>query len=201
VPSEQVLHGLASLGVAGRPWPLAASKAPDGRSRPPHHPSRIHLPGAGGEDAGGSAQYFAAALRAFLRFCYPDGRTAADLAWAAQGVTGWRRSALPKGIRRADARALLASCDRRRAPGRQDYAVLVMLLRLGLRASGAPALGLEAEVTVHGKGSRAERLPQAGRWRWEMLPGLFVSACRGFRSPDCYQGRRRGLIRCCFWSG
>lgn len=59
-------------------------------------------------------------LRAFLRFCYLDGRTAADLAWAAQGVTGWRRSALPKGIR----------------------------------------LALEAEVTVHGKGSRAKRLPQ-----------------------------------------
>ena len=38
-----------------------------------------------------------------------------------------------------------------------------MLLRLGLRASKAAALALEAEVTVHGKGRRAERLLQAGR--------------------------------------
>ena len=113
----------------------------------------------------GSAQYFVAALRAFLRFCYLDGHTAADLAWAAQAVTGRRRSALPMGISRADARALLASCDRRRADGRRDHAVLVTLLRLGLRASEAAALRLEdidwrmGEVTVHGKGSRDERLP------------------------------------------
>ena len=43
--------------------------------------------------------------------------------------------------------------------------MLVMLLRLGLRASKAAALALEAEVTVHGKGRRAERLLQAGRRR------------------------------------
>jgi len=113
----------------------------------------------------GSAQYFVVALRAFLRFCYLDGHTAADLAWAAQPVTGRRRSALPMGISRAGARELLASCDRRRAVGRRDYAVLVVLLRLGLRAGEAAALTLEdirwraAEVTVHGKGSREERLP------------------------------------------
>jgi integrase/recombinase XerD len=112
----------------------------------------------------GSAQYFVAALRAFLRFCYLEGH-AADLAWAAQGVTGRRRSALPKGISPAEARALLASCDRRRSLGRRDYAVLVTLLRLGLRASEAAGLTLDdidwraAEVTVHGKGSRDERLP------------------------------------------
>lgn len=113
----------------------------------------------------GSAQYFVAALRAFLRFCYLDGHTAADLAWAAQGVTGRRRSALPKGIGRPGAGALLASCDRRRALGRRDYAMLVTLIRLGLRASEAAVLTLEdidwraAEITVRGKGSRSERLP------------------------------------------
>jgi site-specific recombinase XerD len=113
----------------------------------------------------GSAQYFVAALRAFLRFTYLEGDTAADLAWAAQGVTGRRRSALPKGISQDDTRALLASCDMRRAEGRRDYAVLVTLVRLGLRAGEAAALTLEdidwraAQVTVHGKGSRHERLP------------------------------------------
>ncbi len=90
---------------------------------------------------------------------------AADLAWAAQAVTGRRRSALPRGISQDGTRALLASCDRRRALGRRDYAVLVTLIRLGLRASEAAALTLEdidwraAELTVHGKGSRDERLP------------------------------------------
>jgi integrase/recombinase XerD len=113
----------------------------------------------------GSAQYFVAALRAFLRFCFLEGLVEADLAWAALAVTGRRRSPLPKGISQADAQALLASCDRRRLVGRRDYAVLVTLLRLGLRASEAAALTLEdidwraGEITVHGKGRRDERLP------------------------------------------
>ena len=84
---------------------------------------------------------------------------------AALAVTGRRRSPLPKGISQASAGALLASADRRRPAGRRDYAVLVMLLRLGLRASEATALTLEdidwraGEITVHGKGRRDERLP------------------------------------------
>ena len=113
----------------------------------------------------GSAQYFVAALRAFLRFCFLEGLTGADLAGAALAVTGRRGGPLPKGISPADAQALLASCDRRRPAGRRDYAVLVMLLRLGLRASEAAALRLDdidwraGEITVHGKGCRDERLP------------------------------------------
>ncbi len=112
-----------------------------------------------------SAQYFVVALRAFLRFCFLGGLLPADLAGAALAVTVRRRSPLPKGISAASARALLAACDRRRAIGRRDYAVLVMLLRLGLRASEAAALTLDdidwraAELTVHGKGRRDERLP------------------------------------------
>jgi integrase/recombinase XerD len=112
-----------------------------------------------------SAQYFVVALRAFLRFCFLDGLVEADLAGAALAVTGRRRCPLPRGISRADARALLAACDRRRRTGRRDYAVLMLLLRLGLRASEAAALTLEdidwrtGEITVHGKGRRDERLP------------------------------------------
>ena len=112
-----------------------------------------------------SAQYFVVALRAFLRFCFLDGLVEADLAGAALAVTGRRRFPLPRGISRADARALLAACDRRRRTGRRDYAALMLLLRLGLRASEAAALTLEdidwraGEITVHGKGRRDERLP------------------------------------------
>jgi site-specific recombinase XerD len=113
----------------------------------------------------GSAQYFVAALRAFLRFCFLEGLTGADLADAALAVTGRRRWPLPRGISPDAAQALLASCDRRQAIGRRDYAVLVTLLRLGLRASEAAALTLEdidwraGQITVHGKGRRDERLP------------------------------------------
>lgn len=113
----------------------------------------------------GSAQFFVAALRAFLRFCNMEGLAAADLSGAALAVTGRRRSALPNGISSGDTKALLRSCDRREAVGRRDYAVIVMLLRLGLRAGEVAALRLDdldwraGEVVVHGKGRHDSRLP------------------------------------------
>lgn len=113
----------------------------------------------------GSAQMFVAALRSFLRFCHIEGLVDPDLSAAALTVTGRRTSSLPHGMSASDAEALLAACDRRRAVGRRDYAVIVTLLRLGLRASEVAALRLDdidwraGELVVHGKGRREERLP------------------------------------------
>lgn len=113
----------------------------------------------------GSVQFFVAALRSFLRFCFVEGVLTVDLAPAALAVTGRRRSSLPRGISPTDARALLRACDRRQAAGRRDYAVILTLLRLGLRASEVASLTLDdidwraAELLVHGKGRRDERLP------------------------------------------
>lgn len=113
----------------------------------------------------GSAQYFVAGLRAFLRFCFVEGLVVSDLSPAALGVTGRRRSMLPNGISGADALAILKSCDRRRSDGRRDYAVVVILLRLGLRAGEVAGLTLDdidwraGEIVVRGKGRRQDRLP------------------------------------------
>lgn len=113
----------------------------------------------------GSTQYFVAGLRAFLRFCFVEGLISADLSGAALAVTGRRRSSLPKGIGLADAQRLLESCDRRCSDGRRDFAILVVLVRLGLRASEVAGLRLDdidwraGEIVVHGKGHRSDRLP------------------------------------------
>lgn len=113
----------------------------------------------------GSAQYVVAALRAFLRFCNADGLVAADLSAAALALTGRRRSSLPQGITSADATALLCSCDRRAAVGRRDHAVILTLVRLGLRAGEVARLRLDdvdwraGELVVRGKGRRESRLP------------------------------------------
>ena len=113
----------------------------------------------------GSAQFYVAALRAFLRYVFVEGLTDTDLSGAALAVTGRRRTSLPRGISGADAAALLRSCDRRRLIGRRDHAVLLVLLRLGLRAGEVASLTLDdldwrtAEVVVRGKGGREDRLP------------------------------------------
>lgn len=113
----------------------------------------------------GSAQYFVSALRAFLRYCYLESRTEIDLSAAALWVTGRRTSWLPKGMDAADVGALLSSCDRGQAAGRRDYAVLLLLSRLGLRAGEVARLRLDdidwraGELVVAGKGRRYDRLP------------------------------------------
>jgi site-specific recombinase XerD len=113
----------------------------------------------------GSAQFFVAAIRSFLRFCFVEGLIPVDLAPAALAVTGRRRSTLPRGISSKDAGALLRACDRRQSAGRRDYAVIMTLLRLGLRAQEVANLTLDdidwraAQIVIHGKGGRDERLP------------------------------------------
>jgi integrase/recombinase XerD len=112
-----------------------------------------------------ATQYFRAGLRAFLRFSFTEGILEGDLSGAALAVTGRRRTALPRGIEPEAARALLRSCDRRTALGRRDYAVLITLLRLGLRAGEVARLRLDdldwraGELVVRGKGARQDRLP------------------------------------------
>jgi site-specific recombinase XerD len=112
-----------------------------------------------------STQYFVAGLRALLRFCFIEDLVESDLSAATLAVTGRRRSSLPKGISPAEAAALLDSCDRRRLVGRRDYAILLVLLRLGLRAAEAAGLTLDdidwraGQIVVHGKAHRQDRLP------------------------------------------
>jgi site-specific recombinase XerD len=108
---------------------------------------------------------FGCALRSFLRYSYLVGLVDQDLSAAALSVSGRRRSLLPQGITPIESRLLLSACDRRRATGRRDYAVIVLMLRLGLRATEGATLRLEdldwraGQLTVHGKGGRVDQLP------------------------------------------
>ena len=106
-----------------------------------------------------AAQNFVSGVRWFLRFCFIEGLIGCDLSRAALLVRGRSSSPLPRGISRADARALLGSCDRRQALGRRDYAIIILLLRLGLRRGEVAGLRLDdidwraGELVVVGKGS------------------------------------------------
>ena len=110
-------------------------------------------------------QNFVSGLKAFLRFCFVEGHLEVDLSEAALPVTGRRHTSLPLGIPAGDAAALLGSCDRRTGLGRRDYALLIVMLRLGLRRSEVAGLRLDdidwrsGVLVVAGKGDRRDRLP------------------------------------------
>jgi len=112
-----------------------------------------------------SVRRFGVALRSFLRYCFVSQIVDADLSASALPVSGRRRSLLPKGLTPGEAARLLRACDRRRAAGRRDYAVMLLMMRLGMRASEVASLTLDdvdwraGVITVRGKGGRLDRLP------------------------------------------
>lgn len=113
----------------------------------------------------GSAKLLVTGLRSLLRFLHVDGRIEVSLAAVVPAVAGWRGGALPLGLEPDQVARLLAACDRRRSIGRRDHAILLLLVRLGLRAAEVAALKLEdidwraGELVIHGKQRYQDRLP------------------------------------------
>jgi len=111
------------------------------------------------------AKSMVTALRSFLRYLQQRGAIEAGIATAVPGVANWRLSHLPKALASAQVERLLACCGRNTPPGQRDYAILLLLARLGLRAGEVVAMTLDdldweaGEFIVRGKGDRLERLP------------------------------------------
>lgn len=118
----------------------------------------------GGKSAG-PAGLVVSGLRSVLGFLHWSGKTPAALGPAVPAVAGWRLGGVPRHLTRAEVGRLLSSCDRRRAVGRRDFAILTLLSRLGLRAGEVAALELgdvdwrAGELVVRGKGGSTGRLP------------------------------------------
>jgi integrase/recombinase XerD len=105
------------------------------------------------------------ALRSLLRYLHLAGLIEAPLVWAVPSLADLRDRTLPRGLEAAAVTRLLASCDRRGLLGRRDYAVLLLLVRLGLRAGEVASIQLDdvdwraGLLLVRGKGSRQDVLP------------------------------------------
>lgn len=112
-----------------------------------------------------SAKLMLTNLRSLLKFLHLSGRLDTDISPVVLGAAGWRHAGLPKGLSDADVSALLAECQPTRLVRRRDRAVVLLLLRLGLRRVEVSRLTLDdidwraGELTITGKGNRVERLP------------------------------------------
>ena len=106
-----------------------------------------------------------AALRSFLRFLFLDSETAADLSTAVPPVRRCRLAAVPPFLTPEEVEQVVAATDHSTARGRRALAILLLLARLGLRASEVVALELDdilwevGEIVVRGKGRLHSRLP------------------------------------------
>ncbi len=111
------------------------------------------------------AKLLTTALRSFLHYARYRGDIARDLAAAVPPVANWSMTSIPRAIPVDSVRQLLASIRRRTATGRRDYAIVLLLARLGLRASEVAFLDLDdidweaGRMTVQGKGGQRTALP------------------------------------------
>jgi site-specific recombinase XerD len=111
------------------------------------------------------AKLLTTALRSFLRYARYRGDVALDLAAAVPIVANWSMPSIPRAIGTDQIRQLLVSINRRTAIGRRDYAIVLLLARLGLRAGEVAFLELDdidweaGQLRVRGKRGHRTALP------------------------------------------
>jgi site-specific recombinase XerC len=102
------------------------------------HAPRLHLK---------RTKLLTSAMRSFLRYARYRGEVTLDLAAAVPVVANWSMSSIPRAIGADHVRELLVSFNRRTAMGRRDYAIVLLLARLGLRSGEVARLELEDILT------------------------------------------------------
>ncbi len=116
-----------------------------------HHPKR--------------AQVMTSALRSFLRYGRYRGDIVTDLDGCVPTVANWSMAGIPKTISPSQVQSVLAKCEQQRASGIRDYAILLLISRLGLRASEVVQLTLDdldwatGTLRICGPAQRVDCLP------------------------------------------
>jgi site-specific recombinase XerD len=107
----------------------------------------------------------ASSLRSFLRFLHVQDEIPKDLTAAIPTVRRWAQPDIPKKLTPAEVKRVLEAPDPDTATGRRDFAVLLLLARLGLRSSEILSIELgdlhwrTAEIVIRGKGNQQDLLP------------------------------------------
>jgi len=116
-----------------------------------HHPKR--------------SQLMTAALRSFLQYARYRGLISIDLRSSVPTVASWSMASLPRALSSDEVQRLLAHCDRQTAVGRRNWAILLLLARLGLRAGEVVGLALDdlnweaGELCIRASAGNSDRLP------------------------------------------
>ncbi|MGB8479532.1 MAG: tyrosine-type recombinase/integrase [Acidobacteriaceae bacterium] len=105
------------------------------------------------------------ALRSFMRYLLFTSLVSQDLSIAIPSALNRRFTSIPRYLTADQVSRVLASCNRQTRTGRRDYAILLLLARLGLRSGEVEALTLDdidwttGTLTVHGKGGKVRQMP------------------------------------------
>jgi integrase/recombinase XerD len=118
-----------------------------------------------GRSSAAYAKHIVTALRSFFSYTFYRGLTSRNLATCVPGAPSWSLVDLPRHLSSDQVQTVLDGCDPERRNGKRDFAILLLLARLGLRAGDVTAIKLEdidwdaGLITVRGKTRRASQLP------------------------------------------
>lgn len=148
-----------------------------------------------------SAHLLLTGLRSFLRYLQHQGKLRTNLAVCVPSVARWSFAEVPKFLPARSVRTVLQRTKGRTPVHRRDYAILLLLARLGVRASAIVGLNLEdidwegARITIREKGGYRPQVPlpaDVGEAIAEYLRhGRPCSPCRRVFLRD--RAPRRGL--------
>jgi integrase/recombinase XerD len=105
------------------------------------------------------------ALRSFFHFLFVNSLTQTDLYHSVPSVRKYLHATPPSFLSADEMEQVLTAADRSTATGQRDYAILLLLARLGLRAGEIALLELDdirwraGELIVRGKGQRVDHMP------------------------------------------
>lgn len=139
------------------------------------------------------AKMMTTALRAFLAYLRYLGEITADLSAAVPTVANWSMSSIPRALPPKQVKLALSNCNRKTAIGRRDYAILLLLARLGLRAGEIASLTLDdidweaGRVRIRGKGDRWSELP--------LTPDIGAAIAAYLRNGRPYASSRLVFLR------
>ena len=111
------------------------------------------------------AQAITTAVRSFLRFLGTTGKCPVGLVYAVPTYTSYKHQSVPRYLEPADVERVIKACTATDANGLRDRAVILLLARLGLRASDVAHLTFadidwkNGRIAVCGKNRRQEWLP------------------------------------------
>jgi site-specific recombinase XerD len=142
-----------------------------------------------------TAGIMCARVRSFLRYLHVEGLVETDLAACVPSIKKWRMTGLPTYLSAAQLQRVFQSCNRQTAVGRRDYAVLMLLAKLGLRAKEVATLTLDdidwraGNFRIQGKGRRAATMP--------LPPDIGVAIVAYLRDGRPASDSRKVFLRAC----
>lgn len=220
-------RGLAPSSIAGHVWFLRpflrelgiATNADLARLSGPKVAAYIER--HAGDHGPTTARIMCTRVRVFLRYLHAEGFITADLTGAIPKIRRAGEARLPSFMPLEDVQRVLDSCNRTTATGHRDYAILMLLARLGLRACEVARLTLDdfdwraGQFTVRGKGRKSAIMPlppdvgaavvsylQHGRPRSDSRLLFLIARApyTPFKGPQCIQTvagsaiRRAGIV-------